>query len=289
MLLNGKELSTKIKDDLRVHIRNKAYDNPPGLGVIIVGDRKDSLTYVKMKKRVCDDMGIVSKTIHLSENSSTENVISAVDIFNTDNSIHGILVQLPLPNHVDEEMVLTRVDINKDVDGFHSSNIGNLAMERRKPLFTPCTPLGCIRLLDEYDIDVKGKNAVVIGKSNIVGLPISLMLMKRNATVTVCHIFTEDVKSIVQRADILVSACGQAQMVKGDWLKEGVVVVDIGISHIPDPEDPEKTIIVGDVDFEEAKEKASYITPVPGGVGPMTIAMLMENTFTAYCKSKNIR
>ena len=182
LLLNGKELAEKIRGDIKkdIDIKVRRYGQVPGLGVIIVGDRKDSLTYVKMKRRICDEVGIISKTFHLSENSSTENIMGVVDILNNDDTVHGILVQLPLPEHVDEEKVLTQVDIDKDVDGFHASNIGNLAMERRQPLFTPCTPSGCLRLLDEYNIDIQGKNAVVIGKSNIVGLPISLMLMKRN-------------------------------------------------------------------------------------------------------------
>lgn len=289
-ILDGRELSNKICIDLKRKISKLNCDKKPGLGVVIVGDKKDSITYVNMKKRKCKDIGITSKVMQLSENSSTENVLGVINIFNNDETVHGILVQLPLPKHIDEEKVLTAVDINKDVDGFHSGNIGNLAMERRDPLFTPCTPLGCVRLLDEYKINLQGMNAVVIGKSNIVGLPISLMLMKRNATVTVCHIHTKDLKTITQTADILVSACGQAQMIKEDWIKNDTIIVDIGISHIPNPnfpQDEKKTIIVGDVDYENVKNKTKFITPVPGGVGPMTIAMLMENTFKAFTRLEN--
>jgi 5,10-methylene-tetrahydrofolate dehydrogenase/methenyl tetrahydrofolate cyclohydrolase len=259
----------------------------PGLCVIIVGNRDDSLLYVNMKKKICNEIGINSKSIQLDENVTTENIIGVINVFNTDSSIHGILIQLPLPKHIDENAVLTAVNINKDVDGFHAVNIGNLALAGREPLFTPCTPLGCMRLLDSYDIDIQGKTAVVIGKSNIVGLPVSLLLMKKNATVTVCHVYTKNLKDICQNADIIVSACGQAEMIKGDWIKDGVVIIDIGINHTIDSNNPDKKKIVGDVDFQECEKKASYITPVPGGVGPMTISMLMENTYRAYCKFNN--
>ena len=243
MILDGRELSKKINTEIKQKIEGyceKHEDVKPGLGVIIVGDRKDSLVYVNMKRKKCEEIGIESKVIQLSENSSTENILGIVKIFNSDPTVHGILVQLPLPKHVNEEIVLAAVDIDKDVDGFHASNMGNLAMERRTPLFTPCTPLGCLRLIDEYKIPLQGKNVVVIGKSNIVGLPISLMMMKRNATVTVCNVHTDDLQSITQRADIIVSACGQGQMVRGDWVKDGVVIIDIGINHIQDPEHPDK-------------------------------------------------
>ena len=244
-----KKLATQIKESIRTNIINKSIT--PGLGVIIVGDRKDSALYVRMKNKACNEVGITSKIIKLSENVSTENVLFIIDMFNSDKDIHGILVQLPLPHHINEDEVLSRVAINKDVDGFHATNIGNLAMEKRSPLFIPCTPKGCLRLLEEYNIEFKGKNAVVIGKSNIVGLPISLMLMKKDATVTVCHKFTTNLREIVQGADILISACGQAEMVRGDWLKEGVIIVDIGINHVTRDD---KNIIVGDVCFEEANK-----------------------------------
>lgn len=281
MLLDGKKLASQIKESIRSNIINKGIT--PGLGVIIVGDRKDSALYVRMKNKACNEVGITSKIIKLSKNVSTENVLFIIDMFNSDNDVHGILVQLPLPEHINEDKVLSRVAINKDVDGFHATNIGNLAMEKRSPLFVPCTPKGCLRLLEEYNTEFKGKNAVVIGKSNIVGLPISLMLMKKYATVTVCHKFTKNLREIVQSADILISACGQAEMIRGDWLKEDVIIVDIGISHV---NRDGKDVVVGDVCFEEANKVASYITPVPGGVGPMTVAMLMENTMNACLLDK---
>ena len=281
MLLDGKKLASQIKESIRSNIINKGIT--PGLGVIIVGDRKDSALYVRMKNKACNEVGITSKIIKLSDNVSTENVLFIIDMFNSDNDVHGILIQLPLPEHINEDKVLSRVAINKDVDGFHATNIGNLAMEKRSPLFVPCTPKGCLRLLEEYNTEFKGKNAVVIGKSNIVGLPISLMLMKKDATVTVCHKFTKNLREIVQSADILISACGQAEMIRGDWLKEDVIIVDIGISHVTREG---KDVVVGDVCFEEANKVASYITPVPGGVGPMTVAMLMENTMNACLLDK---
>ena len=281
MLLDGKKLASQIKESIRSNIINKGIT--PGLGVIIVGDRKDSALYVRMKNKACNEVGITSKIIKLSKNVSTENILFIIDMFNSDNDVHGILVQLPLPEHINEDKVLSRVAINKDVDGFHATNIGNLAMEKRSPLFVPCTPKGCLRLLEEYNTEFKGKNAVVIGKSNIVGLPISLMLMKKDATVTVCHKFTKNLREIVQSADILISACGQAEMIRGDWLKEDVIIVDIGISHVTRDG---KDVVVGDVCFEEANKIASYITPVPGGVGPMTVAMLMENTMNACLLDK---
>lgn len=284
MILDGKKIAKSNNDIIKNKIDNKILCNKPapGLGVIIVGDREDSKLYVNMKKKTCKYVGIKTKTISLDENVTTENVIGAVNIFNSDKTIHGILIQLPLPKHINENQVLTSVDIDKDVDGFHATNMGNLALDSREPLFTPCTPLGCMRLIEHYQIELEGKNAVVIGKSNIVGLPISLMLMKKNATVTVCHIHTKNLKEICKSADILISACGQKEMIKKDWIKEGVVIIDIGINYKDDPENPEKRKIVGDVDFDDCKNISSFITPVPGGVGPMTVSMLMENTYKAY-------
>ena len=286
MILDGRKVSKTNNDNLKSKIENKLLysKSNPGLGVIIVGEREDSKVYVNMKKKTCKYVGILTKSITLDENVTTENVIGAVNIFNNDKTIHGILIQLPLPKHINENKVLTAVNIDKDVDGFHATNMGNLALDGREPLFTPCTPLGCLKLIDHYDIELEGKHAVVIGKSNIVGLPISLLLMKRNATVSVCHIYTKNLKEICKNADILVSACGQAEMIKKDWLKEGVVIIDIGINHKDDPENPEKRKIVGDVDFNDCKDIASFITPVPGGVGPMTVSMLMENTYKAFCR-----
>ena len=225
--------------------------------------------------------------IQLSANSSTENILGIVKIFNSDPTVHGILVQLPLPRHVNEETVLSAVDIDKDVDGFHASNMGNLAMERRTPLFTPCTPLGCLRLIDEYKIPLQGKCGCDWEKQ-YCRLPISLMMMKRNATVTVCNAYGRSSRDNATSRHYCFCVC-QAQMVRGDWVKEGVVVIDIGINHIQDPEHPdkpEKKKMVGDIHYEEVSEKASHITPVPGGVGPMTVAMLMENTYRAFIRQE---
>ena len=268
---NIKDKISKIKEKHNIQ---------PGLAVVLVGDRKDSITYVNMKKKTCEQLGIISKTFTLSESVSEQNIIDIIKSLNNDNTINGILVQLPLPKHINEENILGAVSIEKDVDGFHVSNIGNMAMEKRKSLFVPCTPLGCLKILDREKINLKGMNAVVIGKSNIVGLPISLLLMKRNATVTVCHVDTKNIKEHTQKADLLVTACGQPEMIKNDWIKDGCIIIDVGINHIKDENNKQK--LVGDVDFKDVINKVSKITPVPGGVGPMTIAMLMKNTFKAF-------
>jgi len=201
-----------------------------------------------------------------------------VRALNADPAIHGILVQLPLPSHLDEEAVLNAVSLEKDVDGFHPVNIGRLAMKGREALFAPNTPAGVIELIDRIGVPIAGQEAVVLGRSNIVGLPVSMLLLKRNATVTICHSRSRDLPSITRRADILIAAVGQAEMVKADWVKPGAVVIDVGINRVDDPNNKSGYRLVGDVDFEEVKEVAGYLTPVPGGVGPMTIAMLLKNT-----------
>ena len=294
IILDGRALSKKINSYIKSEIESLSLNEQqqsslkPGLCVVIVGDREDSKTYVSMKSKKCKEIGIESKIIQLSENTTTENLLGIINIFNNDKTVNGILVQLPLPQHINKEQVLSSIKLEKDVDGFHCNNMGNLAMENRTPLFVPCTPKGCIRLLDEYKIDVKGKKVVVIGKSNIVGLPISLMLMNRNATVTVCHKYTgkDTLKEYLINADIIISGCGQPKMITGDWVKQDVIIVDIGINHVKDDNTNGKTRIVGDVDYDSVFDKASYITPVPGGIGPMTISMLMENTFNAF-KNQN--
>jgi methylenetetrahydrofolate dehydrogenase (NADP+) / methenyltetrahydrofolate cyclohydrolase len=291
MNLDCKLLSTNIKNNIKDKLANNNNNNSPGLGIILVGENMASLTYIKHKKKACDSVGILFKLLHLSENSSQQNVIDSINLFNKDNEIHGILVQLPLPKHISEEIVLKNVSINKDVDGFHANNIGNLAMKNRTPFFVPCTPLGCVRILTELNYDVKGKNIVVIGKSNIVGLPIGLILNKQHATVTMCDEFTTNIKYYTRNADVLIVACGQPKMITKDYIKNGCIIIDIGINHIENPLDKTKTKtktkIVGDVDYDDVKDIVSYITPVPGGVGPMTIAMLIENTYKAYCNIVN--
>ena len=277
-ILDGKLVSSNIYKNLQEKI--VTLDAQPSLSVIIVGNRPDSKTYVRMKEKKCGELGIKSKIINLNESVTTNEVILEVEKLNNDSSVHGILIQLPLPDHIDKKRVLDSVDKNKDVDGFNIFNMGALALNR-EPNFYPCTPLGCIEMLNFYNIDVEGKHVVVIGKSQIVGLPLSLMLMNLGATVSICDDKTIDIMEITKTADILFVACGCPGLVKREWVKEGVIIIDIGINKIDDQTIEKGYRIVGDVDFEGVKEKASLITPVPGGVGPMTIAMLMAQTVKA--------
>ncbi|MCC7354909.1 MAG: bifunctional methylenetetrahydrofolate dehydrogenase/methenyltetrahydrofolate cyclohydrolase FolD [Anaerolineae bacterium] len=250
----------------------------PGLATVLVGDNPASQTYVRMKGRACEEVGMRSVGHKLPATATQAEVEGLVRQLNADPGIHGILVQLPLPGHLNEEAVLNAIGIEKDVDGFHPVNIGRLAMKGREPLFVPCTPAGCIALMDHVGVKIEGARAVVLGRSNIVGLPVSLLLIGRNATVTVCHSRTRDLPSVTREADILVAAIGKAQMVRGDWVKPGAVVIDVGVNRVDDPTTKSGYRLVGDVAFDEAKEVAGAITPVPGGVGPMTIAMLLQNT-----------
>ncbi|CAN6693764.1 unnamed protein product [Malus baccata var. baccata] len=250
----------------------------PGLAVVIVGTRKDSQSYVSMKRKACAEVGIKSVDIDLPENVSQDDLIAKVHELNATSDVHGILVQLPLPNHINEEKVLSEISIEKDVDGFHPLNIGKLAMKGREPLFLPCTPKGCLELLSRSGISIRGKKAVVVGRSNIVGLPVSLLLLKADATVTVVHSRTPDPESFIREADIVIAAAGQAMMIKGSWIKPGAAVIDVGTNAIDDPSRKSGYRLVGDVDFQEACKVAGWVTPVPGGVGPMTVAMLLKNT-----------
>ncbi|XP_020596638.1 bifunctional protein FolD 4, chloroplastic-like isoform X2 [Phalaenopsis equestris] len=282
-LLDGKSVAKKIRDEIAIEI-DKIKETTgivPGLAVILVGSRKDSQTYVRNKKKACEDVGIASYEANLPEDCSEEEVIEHISQFNTNPSVHGILVQLPLPRHMHEEKILNAVIIEKDVDGFHPLNIGRLAMQGRDPLFVPCTPKGCIELLRRYEIEIKGKRAVVIGRSNIVGMPAALLLQRANATVTMVHSYTKNPEEITKQADIVISAAGVANLVRGSWLKPGAVVIDVGINPVDDPESARGYRLVGDVCFDEASEVVSAITPVPGGVGPMTIAMLLSNTLSS--------
>ena len=275
-IIDGKEVSQNIYQNLKREIRSLS--NPPSLVVIILGERKDTLSYVGMKQKKCKELCMTSQLIKLSELTTQAELLDKIEELNQDESIDGILVQLPLPDHIDKNLVLESINIEKDVDGFHYSNMGKLAI-KSNPSFVPCTPLGVIELFKYYNIKLEGKHIVVIGKSNIVGLPLSLLLMHEEATVTVCHIKTQNIKDITRTADILVSACGQPQMIKKDWIKDNIDIIDIGISPIKDDTKKKGYRLVGDVDFEDVKEKVNYITPVPGGVGPMTVAMLMKQTF----------
>lgn len=251
----------------------------PGLAVVLVGNRPDSATYVRMKKKAAAEVNIFSLDVALPDTVSQKVLLEEVRKLNEDDRVHGILVQLPLPKHIDEAAVLKSICVEKDVDGFSALNIGNLCLKGGdEPLALPCTPAGCIEMLKRYGISPRGKIAVVIGRSNIVGMPVSQMLQQLDATVTVCHSKTPDMKSIVKRADIVVAAVGRPEMIRGDWIKPGAVVIDVGINQKMDPTRKRGYRLVGDVCFDEAKLVAGAITPVPGGVGPMTIAMLIRNT-----------
>jgi len=255
----------------------------PGLAVVIVGEDPASEVYVRNKKRTAEACGFHSVRHAIPSDSSHEAVLELVEQLNADPSIHGILVQLPLPDHLDEQLVTQSINPEKDVDGFHFENIGKLTAGQTESAFVPCTPAGCMLMIeDQLGPDLSGLNAVIIGRSNIVGKPMASLLLKANATVTITHSRTDDLPGVCRNADILVSAVGRPNMVKGDWLKPGAVVIDVGINRIEVTEDGEKkTKLTGDVDFEEASEVAKAITPVPGGVGPMTIAMLMANTLAS--------
>lgn len=282
-IIDGQAIANRMQADIAVEAARfkEQFGYPPGLGAVLAGDDPASAQYVRMKRRACEKVGIASVAHTMTATSTQEEVEAVVRQLNDDPAVHGILVQLPLPKHIDEERVLRLVSLDKDVDGFHPENIGRLAMKGREPSFTPATPTGCMVLLKEVGAKIEGANAVVIGRSNIVGLPVAMMLMKANATVTVCHSRTRDIADIVRRADIVIAAIGKAEFVKGDWLKPGAVVIDVGTNRIDDPNAEKGYRWVGDVEFEAAKDVAGAITKVPGGVGPMTITMLLHNTMKA--------
>ncbi|PNY08411.1 c-1-tetrahydrofolate synthase cytoplasmic-like [Trifolium pratense] len=342
-VIDGKAVAQTIRSEIADEVRllSQKYGKVPGLAVVIVGNRKDSESYVKTKRKACADLGINSFDIDLPEEVSEAEVIKHVHELNANPDVHdkdplrfiletnsraavamigskfsamigfiaftqslgfvcelvfgGILVQLPLPKHINEEKVLTEISLGKDVDGFHPLNIGKLAMKGRDPLFLPCTPkanplnseifwnelnCACLELLSRSGVSIKGKRAVVVGRSNIVGLPASLLLLKADATVTIVHSHTSqsDTESIIREADIVIAAAGQAKMIKGSWIKPGAAVIDVGTNSVDDPTRKSGYRLVGDVDFEEASKVAGWITPVPGGVGPMTVTMLLKNT-----------
>ncbi|KAL9268453.1 Bifunctional protein FolD 2-like protein [Drosera capensis] len=279
-IIDGKAIAQTIRLEIADEVRLllDKYVKVPGLAVIIVGCRKDSQSYVSMKRKACAEVGVKSFDTDLPEQVSEDELISKVHELNANPDVHGILVQLPLPKHINEERVLTEISIEKDVDGFHPLNIGKLAMKGREPLFLPCTPKGCLELLERSGITVKGKKAVVVGRSNIVGLPVSLLLLKADATVTIVHSRTSEPETIIREADIIIAAAGQAMMIKGDWIKPGAAVIDVGTNAVDDPSKKSGYRLVGDVDFKEASKVAGWISPVPGGVGPMTVAMLLKNT-----------
>jgi methylenetetrahydrofolate dehydrogenase (NADP+)/methenyltetrahydrofolate cyclohydrolase len=282
-LINGKEIAQKVRDEVKEKVAKRLAEgkSQPGLATVLVGERVDSATYVGMKQKACAELGMTSFHHPLPADVSQEELEKLIKELNADPKVHGILVQLPLPDHLDEERVLQLISIEKDVDGFSPINIGRLAQKGREPLFVPCTPFGCIYLLKQAGVQISGANAVVLGRSNIVGMPAALLLVKENATVTVCHSRTKNLAEVVRQADILIAAIGRTEMVRGDWIKPGAAVIDVGMNDKPDATKKRGYRLVGDVNFDEAKEVAGYITPVPGGVGPMTIAMLMRNTLRA--------
>ncbi|WP_107824379.1 bifunctional methylenetetrahydrofolate dehydrogenase/methenyltetrahydrofolate cyclohydrolase FolD [Campylobacter concisus] len=273
-ILDGKAVSLKVKENVKVRAEElKKFGVEPTLAVILVGEDKASQTYVRAKEKACNEYGIKSVAHRLSENTTQEELLALINVLNLDDSIHGILVQLPLPKHIDTNTILATIDPTKDVDGFHAVNVGKLVSGLDG--FVPCTPLGVMEILKEYGIDVAGLNAVVIGRSNIVGKPMANLLLNASATVTTTHSKTKNLKEICKNADLIVAAIGKPFFLKADMVKEGAVVVDVGINRLDDGR------LVGDVDFDEVAPKCSYITPVPGGVGPMTIAMLLNNTILA--------
>ena len=262
----------------KTYQKMKNQKQTPGLAVVLVGSRGDSETYVRSKIKACEEVGIKSFSSFLPEDVSQADLLAVVAGFNADPAVHGILVQLPLPKHIDEQAILDAIDLTKDVDGFHPANIGAAAMRGRTPLFVSCTPKGCVELLKRSGVPIAGRRAVVVGRSNIVGLPAAMLLMAADATVTIVHSRTPDPAAIVRDADIVIAAAGQAEMIRGDWLKPGAAVIDVGTNPVPDPTKKRGYRLVGDVAFDEARAVAGHITPVPGGVGPMTITMLLANT-----------
>jgi methylenetetrahydrofolate dehydrogenase (NADP+) / methenyltetrahydrofolate cyclohydrolase len=282
-IIDGKMIAQQVREEMaaKVAARTQVGKQKPTLATVLVGDRPDSAAYVASKQKACAELGMGSISHRLPADISQEDLEKLIKSLNDDKAVNGILVQLPLPSHLDEERVLQLISIEKDVDGFSPINIGRLAQKGREPLFVPCTPYGCIYLLEKSGVKIEGANAVVLGRSNIVGMPAALLLIGKNATVTVCHSRTKDLPGVVRQADVLIAAIGKTQMVRGDWIKPGAAVIDVGINAIPDATKKSGQRLVGDVCFEEAKEVAGFITPVPGGVGPMTIAMLMKNTLRA--------
>lgn len=282
-IIDGTQIAADVREEVRAGVKamQERYGYTPGLATVLVGEDPASQSYVGMKQRMCAELGIRSIGHRLPAGATQEEVEGLVRELNADPDVNGILVQLPLPGHLEEEPVLNSIDLEKDVDGFHPVNIGRLAMKGREPLFIPCTPHGVMVLLERSGVKISGANAVVVGRSNIVGLPVAMLLQKANATVSICHSRTQDLGAYTRNADILVAAIGRAKMITGDMIKPGAAVIDVGVNRVEDPGAKRGYRLVGDVNYEEALEVAGAITPVPGGVGPMTIAMLMKNTLRA--------
>ena len=289
-ILDGKKLSQQIKEEIKqaVILRKKKGEKIPHLAALLVGNDGASLTYVGSKVRSCEQVGFKSTLIRLESNITEQALIDKIKELNNDDTLDGYIVQLPLPNHINEEKILLAIDPKKDVDGFHPSNFGRMALEMDS--YIPATPFGIMEMLKRNEIDITGKHCVVIGRSNIVGRPISILMSQKgnpgNATVTVAHSRTKNIEQLTQKADIIVSALGIPEFLKGYMVKEGVIVIDVGITRVHDDSHPKGYVIKGDVAFDEVAKKSSYITPVPGGVGPMTIAMLLKNTLLS-CERKS--
>ena len=282
-IIDGKAIAEALREEVKEQVaeRVSAGRSVPGLATVIVGDNPASKVYVRMKHKACQEAGIKSIGHELPADTSQEEVEALVKKLNDNPDIHGILVQLPLPAGLDEESVLNSISLKKDVDGFHPINIGRLAQKGREPLFIPATPSGVMYLLEEAGAELSGANAVVLGRSNIVGMPVSLLLVGANSTVTICHSRTKDIPAITREADVLIAAVGIPEYVKGDWIKPGAIVIDVGVNRVDDENAKRGYRLVGDVAYDEALDVAGAITPVPGGVGPMTIAMLLQNTLRA--------
>ena len=289
-LLDGKKISQQIKDEIKhtVSIRNKKGLKIPHLAAVLVGNDGASLTYVGSKVRSCDQVGFKSSLIQFKDSISEKYLLLKINELNNDDTLDGYIVQLPLPKHINEEKILLSIDPKKDVDGFHPTNFGRMALEMES--FIPATPSGIMEMLKRYKIDISGKHCVVIGRSHIVGRPISILMSQKgepgNATVTLAHSRTNNLEQITRKADIIISALGIPNFLKGNMVKEGVIIIDVGITRVTDENNPKGYVIKGDVDFEDVSKKSSFITPVPGGVGPMTIAMLLKNTLIS-CERKD--
>ena len=291
IIIDGKEISKKLREDLNKEIKDlkKKYNAVPGLAVVQVGNVAASSVYVKAKTKSAKEVGIEVIDHHLEESISEEELLNLIEKLNTQKNVNGILVQLPLPKHMNEQLVLDSINPDKDADGFHPLNVGKLsiASHNDENLLIPCTPYGCLLMLKGLNIELAGKNAVVVGRSNIVGKPMAQLLIKESCTVTVAHSKTKDLPDVCQNADIVVAAVGRPKMIKGEWIKKGAIVIDVGINRIEvEIDGKRKNKLVGDVDYNEAEKNASAITPVPGGVGPMTIACLLRNTTIAFKNSR---
>ena len=283
-LIDGVAIAAEIRAGIKARVEQLflATGRKPGLATVLVGEDPASQAYVRMKGKNSLEVGMESFSYKLPADASQQEVEGLVRDLNANPAVNGILVQLPLPKHLNEEAILGAISLEKDVDGFHPVNIGRLVMKGRQPLFIPCTPKGCMELLRRTGVKLEGANAVVLGRSNIVGMPVAALLLHANATVTTCHSRSKDLPGICRAADVLIAAVGRAEMVKGDWIKPGAVVIDVGVNRVDDASKKSGYRLVGDVDFEEAVEVAGALTPVPGGVGPMTIAMLLQNTLDGF-------